>query len=260
MRVAAIAVAAVAFCGYLDHFTQAFDYLEQKTYGERLEVSARWNASLAQRAQQRVALLTLSDASYEWANRGRPPSAVFPRASHAQAIRELTRDGAKVIAFDVWFDPPQADDARLADAVRSSGRVLLACADKGVDQPEITPPEPPLMKAGAHQGHTRVPLDPERPAIDRIAPVVADGGRLVPAFSVEAARMALGPADQPVRRTVHGWQAGRVSVPVDGDGTFKIRYLGASGETFTPIPTKSSSTAPSATGHSGRTFSKIKSW
>ena len=238
-RVAAIAVAAVAFCGYLDHFTQAFDYLEQKTYGERLEVSARWNVPLAQRAQQRIALVTLSDASYEWANRGRPPSAVFPRTYHAQAIRQLTRLGAKVIAFDVWFDPPQAEDAKLAAAVRSSGRVLLACDDKGADLPEIAPPEPLLMNAGARQGHTRVPVDSERPAIDRIAAVVADRGRSVPAFSVEAARMALGLTDQPVRRTAGGWHVGSLSVPVDDDGTFKIRYLGSSGETFTPIPYES---------------------
>lgn len=235
-RVAAIAVAAVAFCGYLDHFTQAFDYLEQKTYGERLEVAARWNTSLAQRAQHRIALVTLSDASYDLTDPGQPPGPLLPRSYHAKVIRELTRDGAKVIAFDMLFDKAQPDDAGLADAIRKSGRVLLAGADKGAEQPEIILPEPLLLNAGARRGHTRVPLDPERPAIDRIAPVVADGGRLVPAFSVEAARMALGTAAHPVRRTARGWQIGGLSVPVDEDGTFKIRYLGTSGETFPPIP------------------------
>src|ERR671915_892727 len=52
----------------------------------------------------------------------------FPRSLHAEAIRRLKRDGARVIAYDVQFTEPSnpADDQALADAVARAGNVVLA--------------------------------------------------------------------------------------------------------------------------------------
>ena len=54
----------------------------------------------------------------------------FRRKFHADAIRNLTKAGAKVIAYDVQFTQPSArpaDDERLIEAVRAAdGRVVLA--------------------------------------------------------------------------------------------------------------------------------------
>ena len=237
-RVVAIAGVVAALCGYLDQVPRSFDYLEQKAYAWRLEMSARHNSALTERAQRRVALVTLSDDSFEWAARRGHPGETFPRASLAALIRELTRDGASAIAFDMLFDQPQPGDADLADALRTSGRVVLACGDKDKEaaQTVLLRPEPALLATGAREGHTRVPVDPERPATDRLEPVVVVGGRRLPALSFEAVRLARGLADRPLRLTPDGWRIGSLTVPMDADGTFKIRFLGPPGETFAPIP------------------------
>lgn len=238
VRVAAITLFIVAVCGYLDLGPRSFDYLEQKAYAWRLEMSVRHNAALTERAQRRVALVTLSDDSFDWAARHGHPGETFPRASLAALVRELTRDGARVIAFDMLFDQPQPGDAEFADALRKSGRVVLACGDKDKEttQTVLLRPEPALLAAGVREGHTRVPLNMERPATDRIEPVVVTEERLLSALSFEAARLARGQAGSPLRLTDGRWRAGNFTVPVDADGTFKIRYLGPPGETFTPIP------------------------
>src|SRR5512134_2162578 len=52
----------------------------------------------------------------------------FPRSLHAEAIKQLHRAGARVIAYDVQFTEPSnpADDQALADAVARAGNVVLA--------------------------------------------------------------------------------------------------------------------------------------
>ncbi|MBV9848639.1 MAG: adenylate/guanylate cyclase domain-containing protein [Armatimonadetes bacterium] len=235
-RIVALTVTVAAFCGYLDHFTQTFSYLEQQSYGDRLKLAAELNPSLMDRARAQIAVVTLSDASFDPANPERLPGPPLPRPYYAKLIRALTRDGAKVIAFDIAFDTPRHGDAEFADAVRRSGRVLLACAEAATGGPKIVPPEPLLRRAAAGLGHTRVPLDPELRAVDRVEPVIMEPGRLIPAFSVQAARMASGAASQPPRRYGGGWQFGGLKIPVEADGTFMIRYLDAPGRTFGPIP------------------------
>jgi adenylate cyclase len=52
----------------------------------------------------------------------------WPRSLHAQLTENLTRAGAKVIAFDIFFGEPRAaaDDARFADAMARARNVVLA--------------------------------------------------------------------------------------------------------------------------------------
>jgi adenylate cyclase len=52
----------------------------------------------------------------------------FPRNLHAEALTRLSRDGARVIAYDVQFTEPSnpADDQALADAIARAGNVVLA--------------------------------------------------------------------------------------------------------------------------------------
>ncbi len=236
-RVAAITLATVLVCGYLDQFTQIFDLLEQKTYGERLEVMARKSNPVAARARQQIVLVTIADTSFDPSDHSLPPGPLLPRADQAQVIRELTQAGAQVIAFDLLFDTKQDNDDALAESIRKSpGRVLLACGDKGLERPQILPPEQRLLNAGARRGHTRMPMELDRPAINRLEPVILDRAQPVIAFSVEAVRMASGLPDQPPHRTVDGWQISGLPVPTDSDGTFRIRYLGSPGKTFRTFP------------------------
>jgi adenylate cyclase len=53
----------------------------------------------------------------------------FPRTLHAEAIKQLRADGARVIGYDVQFTEPSenpADDQELADAIAAAGNVVLA--------------------------------------------------------------------------------------------------------------------------------------
>lgn len=236
IRVIAITIAAIAFCGYLDSVPQAFDYFEQKTYSERMEISAKVGGPEAQAAAAQIVLVTLSDSDYDWANSGHPRRPFISRRLQARLVRELTRYGAKVVAFDILFDTSQPGDPDLAHAVRDSGRVLLACMDKGQEQPEISLPEGVLLDAGAHVGHTRVPTGPDRPAIDRLAPVIAEGRRLMPSFGLEAVRMTRGQSGEPLRRVAGGWRAGDRLIPVDAEGTSMIRFFGPTGGAFPMLP------------------------
>jgi len=228
--------AIAAICLYLDLCTHTFDLLEQKTYGERLEVSAAINQPLAQRARDRIVLVTLTDQSYQWAEKGHLESPVFPRFYQTQMIRDLTRYGAKVIAFDMVFDTPQPGDAELAKAIKQSGRVLLACADQGEDSPEVMEPEAPFLHASVRRGHTRVTVSTEQPAIDRIQSVILSQGHPLTALSVQAARMGLGLNDLPPVITARGWQFADLPLPLDRSGALKIRYLSPPGQTFSTYP------------------------
>ncbi|MGH6635736.1 MAG: CHASE2 domain-containing protein, partial [Gammaproteobacteria bacterium] len=51
----------------------------------------------------------------------------WPRSLHAQVVRNLTRWGARVIAFDVRFEQNRtaSDDEEFASAVREAGNVVL---------------------------------------------------------------------------------------------------------------------------------------
>jgi adenylate cyclase len=52
----------------------------------------------------------------------------FPRTLHAEAIRQLSDDGARVIGYDVQFTEPSnpADDQALAESIAQAGNVVLA--------------------------------------------------------------------------------------------------------------------------------------
>lgn len=234
-----MAVAAAVGCGYLDLSPQVFKFLEQKTYGERLALATLCDPQLTKAAKQRVAIVALPDAPDSGPSQGSsaPVSPKLSRAEEARLITALTQDGAKVIACDMDFHYPRPQDGLLADAVRRSGRVVLACQDdRTLGRPTLVLPEPLLRNAGARWGHTRVPLDPEGPAIDRIEPVITAHGQMTPAFCVEAAGMDPDWPGQGPHRTTGGWRVGRLSVPVQADGTFRIRYFGPTSEVFVPIP------------------------
>ncbi len=50
------------------------------------------------------------------------------RRFYAQLLERLTREGARLVAFDILFDRPQTDsntDAEFAEAIRKQGRVVL---------------------------------------------------------------------------------------------------------------------------------------
>jgi adenylate cyclase len=71
-----------------------------------------------------IVIVGIGDRSFNELNEQWP----FPRTLHAEAITNLKRDGARVIAYDVQFTEQSnpADDQALADAIARAGNVVLA--------------------------------------------------------------------------------------------------------------------------------------
>jgi adenylate cyclase len=88
----------------------------------------------------------------------------FPRTLHAEAIKALRADGARVIGYDVQFTEPSenlADDQELADAIAAAGNVVLATTivdDRGRTN-VFGPPEVlrSLQSRAAHAGYATDP-------------------------------------------------------------------------------------------------------
>ncbi|MBE2318972.1 adenylate/guanylate cyclase domain-containing protein [Solirubrobacter sp. CPCC 204708] len=102
---------------------------------ERASVDTRFSIRGEREASKDVVIVAMDDATLKAA--GRYP---LDRRSHARVIRNLTKAGAGVLAYDVQFteesDNPDSDNA-LIEAVADSPRVVLATtevADDGTTQ------------------------------------------------------------------------------------------------------------------------------
>ena len=111
-----------------------------------------------------VVIVGIDDPSFAELNLQWP----WPRALHAQLIRSLKSEGARVIALDVLFPEPSnpENDALLADAIRHAGNVVLASdivyQDTGQFQQTMeVPPLRQFRDAGARSGLTSISFDPD---------------------------------------------------------------------------------------------------
>jgi CHASE2 domain-containing sensor protein len=201
------------------HFLQAagaLDYLEQKAFGLRMGIYTTRNSQLATEARKRIVLVPISDDTFldpEFKHLGGPP---VPRSYHARVIRELRRAGAAVIVFDMLFDLPRAHDNALIAAARevnaASTPIVWACF-WNKEQQRLIFPLSQLQGASPHMGHTRTPYAAQEPQVSRFETYVGNGGRAMPALSVEAVRLAL-KEPLPVRRG-NMWRAGSLAIPAN---------------------------------------------
>ncbi|HYS56421.1 MAG TPA: adenylate/guanylate cyclase domain-containing protein [Thermoanaerobaculia bacterium] len=178
---------------------------------------------------------TLDQAGY-----GRPP---YSREVWAQAIRELQRAGARVIAIDIGLSEENVDhpegDRELADAVGNAPVVLAADTGPNFPRDRIPPvlwtirgkPSreiygivPPFLSNPPAIGTIRLESSPHMsvvhhyPLADRVK-----GDAYVASLALEASRVFLGGP-----RT-GAWQrdefvTSRLHVPVDAKRTFLIRW------------------------------------
>lgn len=85
---------------------------------------------------------------------------VWDRRIHTQLVHRLTREGAKLVFFDIVFAEPSAEpavDEEFAAAMRENGKVYLGAAlelDAGLNasQERTVPPTPVLRRAAAGWG------------------------------------------------------------------------------------------------------------
>jgi adenylate cyclase len=117
-------------------------------------------------AVHEAVLVYLDEVSY--LKLGQPLNAPWDRSLHARLIERLTRAGARAIVFDVAFTDPNSNnpaaDTQLAQAIRQSGRVLLAADNVrvGPGEKQILPPFDLLRDAAADNiGSDELTPDPD---------------------------------------------------------------------------------------------------
>jgi adenylate cyclase len=114
---AAVVVVGVALA--LD-LTGALQRLEYASVNERFNIRGR------QKPPSDVVVVGIDDKTFDDLNLRFP----FRRKYHARVVRNLTKAGARVIAYDVEFSSPDrdhpADDDALIEAVRAQPRTVMA--------------------------------------------------------------------------------------------------------------------------------------
>jgi adenylate cyclase len=137
----------------------------------------------------RVAVVGVDDVSV--AHLGQWP---FPRNVHAVIIDKLAQAGAKVIVYDVIFNPGTEQDAKLAESIGNAGNVILAgfgVFPKGrptgrvIEADEFIPPVEPIAGVAAAIGHANVTPDADQ--VNRSLPlVIGQGADLIGSLSLDA--------------------------------------------------------------------------
>jgi adenylate cyclase len=112
------AMVVIAAATFVLERTDALKRLEYSSVNERFAIRGQ------QAPPNDVAIVAMDGKTFQELNR-RPP---FPRRYHARVIRQLTKAGAKVIAYDVQFTEPTdtADDNALILAVRAHPHMVMA--------------------------------------------------------------------------------------------------------------------------------------
>ena len=85
-----------------------------------------------QKPKSPIVIVAIDDESITWLSKW-----PWPRSYHAKMVDILSKAGAKLIVFDVFFDSPTQfdpkDDIQFAEAVKRAGNVILAANFQNVD-------------------------------------------------------------------------------------------------------------------------------
>lgn len=159
------------------------------------------------------------------------------RSVHAQLINTLAEGQPAVIAFDVTFPAPSADDAEadqaLVEAVASAGNVVLpvygtfasSAKQGGIEALEMSEPFTELKEAAAAVGHINTIPDRDRVVRSSLYSF-ANEEQQVESFSWVIYRMF---------KERSGETANADMLPLDGFGRFHISYTGRPGQ-YEAIP------------------------
>jgi adenylate cyclase len=175
--VAAVALAAVWLLG----FTPQWRQVEFKTFDVYTALAARGPGDTP------LVIVAIDEPSFRELGLHWP----FPRRTHADLIERASRDGARVVAFDLIFAEPTTaeDDTRMAGAIGHARNVVLAKTREKSQtsvSSEWTLVEPmsEFGEAGAYTGE--VGVNPDADFVVRMMPSFADS------FDRVIARLASG--------------------------------------------------------------------
>lgn len=155
---------------------------------ERLEfdtIDERFDARGARPAPPSVAVVGIDNETFDELREQWP----FPRSMHGTVIDRLTKDGAKVITYDVQFTEPSddpAEDGALIEAVGRSGRVVLVTEETdGRGGTNVFGGDDVVQDARARVGHSGFPID--RKDVIRTVPFKTEDLRSLAVVSAERA-------------------------------------------------------------------------
>ena len=138
-------------------------------------------------------------------------SGLWNRELHAQLLRKLTRDGARVVVLDILFDKANLPDSdrQMAEAMRAHGRVAIAALRDAATRPGVAGfqtimPIAQFKAASAGVGFVNMPKD-------------RDGAVRRPFTEAE---------DQPSLARVAAQLAGAAELPEPGRGLQWLRFDG----------------------------------
>ena len=181
--------AAVAVLVITLSMLHAFSLFEQKVWDMRVATMAKPSS-----ATPLIDVILLDQSSLDWVEQNQGQSWPWPREFISLIAEFLAKAQVKAAAFDVIYDQPSnfaGDDQTFADAIKASGRIVLAEPLLPTTQGLTAhPPVEPLASAAAALGH--VTGTPDRDGINRrVAPFLTlSDGRSVP--SLAAAAWSLG--------------------------------------------------------------------
>jgi len=165
-----------------------------------------WRATLE---THEIVLVYLDEESAKQLHQ--PIDDIWNRTLHVPLVERLTKDGARLIVDDIIFDSPSLDparDAAFADALQSSGKVILGGGLEivqpmgGVKQERIVPPLKLFRKAAAGWGIMVFrPVDADY-AVRQLYPGTSD----IPSGTWKAAEVLGAPASrEPREAAVQRW-------------------------------------------------------
>ncbi len=161
----------IGSCGLVVFFIPVFHELEE-TLGLDLLFTLRGS----RQTPQDVIIVNLDKTSFDKLDLPRDAEK-FPHSLHAKVVNKLAGEGAKVIAFDIFFNESRStnDDRLFADSIRNAGNIVLVQSikseqlilrnEKGLPTGELrieklAPPISPLLESAVAAAPFPVPKVP----------------------------------------------------------------------------------------------------
>lgn len=121
----------------------------------------------------------------------------WSRSVHAQAVERLDAAGARTIAFDIDFssESTTSEDERFAEAIRTSGHVVLATFSQvqslegGAELEIVNRPVPAFESSAAALGSVLVPIDSDG-VVRNVPRASSIGGESIPSLARAALDVA----------------------------------------------------------------------
>lgn len=183
---------------------------------------------------EQITIIAIDDASI--ARFGRFP---WPRTLTAQALEKISAANPEVIGLSVLYTDAstESDDTALAQAIRNSGKVVIAAqlVTAGGNRAEWLRPLPAIEQAAAAVGHGNVTTDNDGVVRALLLREADDQGRAYWSLAAEILRVADGARPDEIHEVPDAVRLAARTIPVKTDSPAIViasQPNGASAETF----------------------------